>query len=72
MARQARYRFSSLGKTIVNTGSVLHGHKQLMGSLAHRNTMFSTKYGKIGVGVAYYNGRHNIKNVLVAVSLFAN
>lgn len=71
MARQAGVQFNRLGETIVKAGSVLKGHKLLMGSMAHRNIMLNPNYTRVGIGIAYYNGRHNI-NGLVAVTLFAD
>ncbi|HHY36286.1 MAG TPA: hypothetical protein GX518_01210 [Firmicutes bacterium] len=71
MARRAGVKFTRLGETIVKAGDPYKGHKLLMGSAAHRNILLSPNYTRVGIGVDYYNGRHNI-NGLVGVSLLAD
>jgi uncharacterized protein YkwD len=71
MARQAGVKFTRLGETIVKAGDTYKGHKLLMGSTAHRNILLSPNYTRVGIGVDYYNGRHNI-NGLVGVNLLAD
>lgn len=71
MARRAGVKFTRLGETIVKAGDPYKGHKLLMGSMAHRNILLSPNYTRVGIGVDYYNGRHNI-NGLVGVTLLAD